>query len=174
MSAKASNNNTFVVELLEKKREDLKKRSDFISWDAVDQLAKTTYLLGIFQVTLIILFATVGGSQILYPATAPGTGTQGYNMFIGVEIMMFVGFGYLMTFLKWYGLGAVGFKYAESREEGSITEFHDNNYWEVAEDYGTSERRDHRIHFPNDMDKEDIKEASTRTPLLASATQYHN
>jgi ammonium transporter Rh len=30
-------------------------------------------------------------------------------MFIGVEIMMFIGFGYLMTFLKWYGLGAVGF-----------------------------------------------------------------
>lgn len=102
-------NNTFVVDLLERKREDLRKRSDFVSWDAVDQLAKTTYLLGIFQITLIILFATVGGSQILYPATAPGTGTQGYNMFIGVEIMMFVGFGYLMTFLKWYGLGAVGF-----------------------------------------------------------------
>lgn len=30
-------------------------------------------------------------------------------MFIGVEIMMFIGFGYLMTFMKWYGLGAVGF-----------------------------------------------------------------
>ena len=30
-------------------------------------------------------------------------------MFIGVEVMMFVGFGYLMTFLKWYGLGAVCF-----------------------------------------------------------------
>lgn len=36
-----------------------------------------------------------------------GTGSQGYNMFIGVEIMMFIGFGYLMTFLKSYGLGAV-------------------------------------------------------------------
>ena len=38
-----------------------------------------------------------------------GTGTQAYNMFIGVLIMMFIGFGYLMTFMKWYGLGAVGF-----------------------------------------------------------------
>ena len=30
-----------------------------------------------------------------------------YNMFLGVEIMMFVGFGYLMTFLKDYGFGSV-------------------------------------------------------------------
>lgn len=65
-------------------------------------------------VTLIILFATVAGdmtflsnafelmshqisirtgSEVLDPATQPGTGSQGYNMFIGVEIMMFVGFG---------------------------------------------------------------------------------
>ena len=29
-------------------------------------------------------------------------------MFIGVEIMMFVGFGYLMTVLTYYGVGAAG------------------------------------------------------------------
>jgi len=32
-----------------------------------------------------------------------------YNFYVGVALMMFVGFGYLMTFLKSYGLGAVGF-----------------------------------------------------------------
>jgi len=31
------------------------------------------------------------------------------NFYVGVALMMFVGFGYLMTFLKAYGLGAVGF-----------------------------------------------------------------
>eukprot|EP00931_Biecheleriopsis_adriatica_P082702 TRINITY_DN5614_c0_g1_i1.p1 TRINITY_DN5614_c0_g1~~TRINITY_DN5614_c0_g1_i1.p1 ORF type:complete len:458 (-),score=80.92 TRINITY_DN5614_c0_g1_i1:31-1332(-) len=32
-----------------------------------------------------------------------------YNFYVGVALMMFVGFGYLMTFLRGYGLGAVGF-----------------------------------------------------------------
>jgi len=32
-----------------------------------------------------------------------------YNFYVGVALMMFVGFGYLMTFLKSYGLGAVGY-----------------------------------------------------------------
>lgn len=32
-----------------------------------------------------------------------------YQMWTGIEIMMFFGFGYLMTFLKRYGMGAVGF-----------------------------------------------------------------
>merc|ERR1740121_1753102 len=31
-----------------------------------------------------------------------------YNYYVGVALMMFVGFGYLMSFLKAYGLGAVG------------------------------------------------------------------
>jgi hypothetical protein len=91
----------------EKLRIELDRKST-LSWGTIQQLNKTTWLLGCFQVVLIILFATLGGSEVLDPSTAPGTGSQGYNMFIGVEIMMFVGFGYLMTFLKWYGLGAVG------------------------------------------------------------------
>lgn len=32
-----------------------------------------------------------------------------YSLYVGVALMMFVGFGYLMTFLRGYGLGAVGF-----------------------------------------------------------------
>ena len=41
--------------------------------------------------------------------SAAGSATQAYNMFCGVAVMMFVGFGYLMTFMKWHGLTAVGF-----------------------------------------------------------------
>ena len=80
-----------------------------LAWGSQAQLEKTATFLAIFQIFLIILFACVGGSEVLDPTTAQGTGSQGYNMFIGVEVMMFVGFGYLMTFLKWYGMGAVAF-----------------------------------------------------------------
>jgi len=41
-------------------------------------------------------FATIQSSSI-------------YNLYVGVALMMFVGFGYLMTFLRGYGLSAVGF-----------------------------------------------------------------
>ena len=100
--------------LVHLREEQTRKRSEDHSvkdreWGDLAQLKKTAMLLGCFQIFLIILFACVGGSEVLDPSTAPGTGTQGYNMFIGVEVMMFVGFGYLMTFLKWYGMGAVAF-----------------------------------------------------------------
>ena len=34
-----------------------------------------------------------------------------YEMYIGIALMMLIGFGYLMTFLRAYGLGAVGFTF---------------------------------------------------------------
>ena len=34
-----------------------------------------------------------------------------YEMYMGIALMMLVGFGYLMTFLKLYGMGAVGFTF---------------------------------------------------------------
>ena len=72
-----------------KQRENQKdqSRKGELQWGTSEQLNLATWVLGIFQITLIILFATVGGSQIL-PEDAQGTVTQGYNMFIGVEIMM--------------------------------------------------------------------------------------
>lgn len=76
------------------------------------QMRYTQWILGLSQLLFIILFAGSGGSQIAsadqfgYGNT---TAIDGYNYYIGVMIMMIVGFGYLMTFLKNYGLGAVGF-----------------------------------------------------------------
>merc|ERR550514_969770 len=72
-------------------------------------MSKATWLLGGFQLLLLILMATATQGPDNTTRNSPGTVTQAYNMFIGVEIMMFIGFGYLMTFLKLYGLGAVGF-----------------------------------------------------------------
>jgi ammonium transporter Rh len=72
-------------------------------------LHKSTILLGLLQVLLLVLFGISGHGGELLESGSSGSGTQGYNMFIGVEIMMFIGFGYLMTFMKWHGLTAVGF-----------------------------------------------------------------
>ena len=61
-------------------------------------------ILFAFQVAFIILFGIC--SKMSY---IEENFTDVYQMFTGVEIMMFFGFGYLMTFLKRYGMGAVGF-----------------------------------------------------------------
>ena len=113
-----------LTDLLERSAEEKRKRDadlasgqDTRSWSVQQHASRAAWLLGIFQVVLIFLFATVAtGAQGQNNAAMnsswmtgqPGSETQAYNMFIGVLIMMFVGFGYLMTFLKWYGLGAVG------------------------------------------------------------------
>lgn len=45
---------------------DRKKSEDTspLSWGTIQQLNKTQFLLGVFQVVLIILFATVAGSEV--------------------------------------------------------------------------------------------------------------
>ena len=48
------------VEKERKKSEDMSP----LSWGTIQQLNKTTYLLGIFQIVLIILFATLAGSEV--------------------------------------------------------------------------------------------------------------
>lgn len=75
-----------------------------------DKLQTASYMLIGFQVVLFFLFGFCATIGLPDPQNgSPGTVTQGYNMFIGVEIMMFIGFGYLMTFLRKYGVGAVAF-----------------------------------------------------------------
>jgi ammonium transporter Rh len=62
------------------------------------------WCLSTAQLAVLIAFQfTEQPSSAVQPFSA-----QLYNFYIGVALMMFVGFGYLMTFLRWYGLGAVG------------------------------------------------------------------
>jgi len=59
-------------------------------------------LMGLVQVLCIVgLFHSEYGTFNL----------AAYEIYLGVALMMLIGFGYLMTFLKQYGLGAVGFTF---------------------------------------------------------------
>ncbi len=53
-------------------------------WGTKKGLTYATYLLIGFQIFLLFLFGTTTGSELV----TYGTGTQAYNFFIGVEIMM--------------------------------------------------------------------------------------
>lgn len=64
-----------------------------------------TMILAGFQLLMILLLGTCGRDSY-HKNGAAFTGY--YNAFTGVEIMMFIGFGYLMTFLKRYGMGSIG------------------------------------------------------------------
>lgn len=74
-----------------------KKKTTEVQWGTQESLNKAVWVLGLWQVMLIILFACVGGTELIPTVTddyfgiaspTPGTVTQGYNMFIGIEIMM--------------------------------------------------------------------------------------
>lgn len=57
---------------------------------------------------MVIVFLSHGGSMVVEEGGA-NTGITGYGFYSGVIVMMIVGFGYLMTFMKWYGFSSVGF-----------------------------------------------------------------
>lgn len=63
--------------------------------------------LGIFQ----IAFVACMGFFAKYNNSSSSDGANLYSMFMDVHSMMFVGFGFLMTFLKRYGYGAVGLNF---------------------------------------------------------------
>lgn len=66
-----------------------------------------TFFLSIFQIVFIVLFAYKCKSVKYDKEEVPRL----YPMFMDVHSMMFVGFGFLMTFLKRYGYGAIGFNF---------------------------------------------------------------
>ncbi len=59
----------------------------------------------IWQALMIVLLGTC--AKVAYFDDGADFNDR-YQHFTGVEIMMFIGFGYLMTFLKRYGMGALG------------------------------------------------------------------
>jgi hypothetical protein len=63
-----------------------------------------TYALFGMQILLIMLLGGCATDNMI----GNNNFDNAYQFFTGVEIMMFIGFGYLMTFLKRYGMGAVG------------------------------------------------------------------
>jgi ammonium transporter Rh len=68
---------------------------------------------GMFGPVCLLVQALIIGvfwtAEIKQPDAATYTDSSSvFNYYVGVALMMFVGFGYLMTFLKGYGLGAVG------------------------------------------------------------------
>lgn len=61
--------------------------------------------LFIIQAILIVLFAVMAKETFLENDKFADT----YQAFTGIEIMMLIGVGYIMSFLQHYGMGALGF-----------------------------------------------------------------
>jgi ammonium transporter Rh len=63
-----------------------------------------TVLILLMQIVLIILF-------VIFAAYDDDYEQNSYPMFQDVHVMIFIGFGFLMTFLRRYGYSAVGFNF---------------------------------------------------------------
>jgi len=81
---------------------------------AISGGAKLGIFALIFQIILLIIFAVLGeygkGAAAEAAKAQPLDGTK-YAMFQDVHVMIFVGFGFLMTFLSKYGFSAVGYNF---------------------------------------------------------------
>ncbi|XP_046853448.1 ammonium transporter Rh type A-like [Xenia sp. Carnegie-2017] len=84
---------------------------------------KVSLLTAFFQVLLIILFATLvkydpkqsgafrNKNNLMSNNTSSSNQISRYPVFQDVHVMIFVGFGFLMTFLKNYGYSAIGYNF---------------------------------------------------------------
>ena len=74
------------------------------------QLFSNAFTIGLitFQTLLLVLYATCTGYSDFTEATPLG---HRYPMFQDVHVMIFVGFGFLMTFLRTYSFSAVGLNF---------------------------------------------------------------
>jgi ammonium transporter Rh len=108
-------------------------------------MRSAAWILIIFQAVILILF----GMTNLKPSNEQYSGDSfnvGYSMFSGILIMMFIGFGYLMTFLETYGLGAIGFTFALTvvvfewslLTENFFTQFFAGQPWITADGFSVS------------------------------------
>lgn len=75
------------LRLIALEKENEKTQKEERVWGSLNSLNNTTWFLGILQITLIILFATVGGSEIIEGAAA-SQASNAYSLFTGIEIMM--------------------------------------------------------------------------------------
>lgn len=76
----------------------------------VDRVTGGRVFVALSAVAQVLAF--IGFIILAKPTTLayqdPVQDVQLYNLFLAITLMIFVGFGYLMTFLRFYGLGAVG------------------------------------------------------------------
>eukprot|EP00042_Codosiga_hollandica_P031569 m.193011 g.193011 ORF g.193011 m.193011 type:complete len:494 (-) comp53675_c0_seq1:167-1648(-) len=72
----------------------------------VTMLNDTANLLAVFQLVIVILFAVFTNYDDATPASVA---LSQYGLYKDIAVMIFIGFGFLMAFLKKYGYGAVGF-----------------------------------------------------------------
>lgn len=80
--------------------------------ETIHRRLRFPFFAGVFQVAFIILFACFAKyDDSARPGGKDTTGNAQYSAFQDVHVMMFVGFGFLMTFLKRYCFSAIGINF---------------------------------------------------------------